>query len=201
MSVAAGRGPGRRPPSPSALAPELTEGAREERGGVLLEIKFKETIRTCLNQTGAKVSLNWARAIFQRTASLGEAVPLAAVQVLHPGRQLAAKAVDVTSAIDLRRAGLQPGTVRLQGLLPAPLRERFREPVPHSHWRRRNHRGTSVEPSRNPVNSSGFVTLATSEPSWNHRGTKREPCEFIRFRHTRDVGTIVEPSWNQAGTL
>ena len=64
MSVAAGRGPGRRPPSPSALAPELTEGAREERGGVLLEIKFKETIRTCLNQTGAKVSLNWTRAIF-----------------------------------------------------------------------------------------------------------------------------------------
>ena len=51
----------------------LTEGAREERGGVLLEIKLKETIRTCLNQTGAKVSLNWARAIFQRTASLGEA--------------------------------------------------------------------------------------------------------------------------------
>ena len=44
--------------------PELTEGAREERGGVLLEIKFKETIRTCLNQTGARVSLNWARAIF-----------------------------------------------------------------------------------------------------------------------------------------
>ena len=64
MSVAAGRGPGRRPPSPSALAPEPTEGAREERGGVLLEIKFKETIRTCLNQTGAKVSLNWTRAIF-----------------------------------------------------------------------------------------------------------------------------------------
>ena len=28
------------------------------------EIKFKETIRTCLNQTGARVSLNWARAIF-----------------------------------------------------------------------------------------------------------------------------------------
>ena len=40
------------------------------------EIKFKETIRTCLNQTGAKVSLNWARAISQRTASLGEAVSL-----------------------------------------------------------------------------------------------------------------------------
>ena len=29
-----------------------------------LEIKFKETIRTCLNQTGAKVSLNLIRAIF-----------------------------------------------------------------------------------------------------------------------------------------
>ena len=80
-------------------------------------------------QTGAKVSLNWARAIFQRTASLGEAVSLAAVQFLYPGRQLAAQAVDVTGAVDLRRAGLQPGAVRLQGLLPAPLRERFREPV------------------------------------------------------------------------
>ena len=48
----------------SRWPPELTEGAREERGGVLLEFKFKETIRTCLNQTGAKVSLNWTRAIF-----------------------------------------------------------------------------------------------------------------------------------------
>ena len=48
----------------SRWPPELTEGAREERGGVLLEIKFKETIRTCLNQTGAKVSLNMIRAIF-----------------------------------------------------------------------------------------------------------------------------------------
>ena len=54
---------------------------------------------------------------------------------------------------------------------------------------------------RNPVNSQGAVTLATSEPSWNQRGTKQEPCEFIGFRHTCDVGTIVEPSWNQAGTL
>ena len=28
------------------------------------QIKHKETIRTCLTQTGAKVSLNWTRAIF-----------------------------------------------------------------------------------------------------------------------------------------
>ena len=28
----------------------LTEGAREERGGVLLEIKLKESIRTCLKR-------------------------------------------------------------------------------------------------------------------------------------------------------
>ena len=65
-------------PEPALFAPEITS---------------KETIRTCLIQTGAKVSLDCRCAIFIRDASLGEAVSLALGKVPQSGGQFAAQAL------------------------------------------------------------------------------------------------------------
>ena len=71
------------PPPPRPLRPPF----------VTPDIKSKETIRTCLNQTGAKVSFDCTCVFFQREASLGEAVALAVSQVPHPRGQFAAQGV------------------------------------------------------------------------------------------------------------
>ena len=55
--------PRRSPPPPRPLRPPFATP----------DIKSKETIRTCLNQTGAKVSFDCTCVFFQREASLGEA--------------------------------------------------------------------------------------------------------------------------------
>ena len=103
---------------------------------------------------------------FTRAASLGEAVSRAAVQVLYPGRQLAAQA----DPVDVRRAGLR----NHRGTIVEPCRNLVNsydfvilatsEPA----W---NHGGTMQEPGvfiwfRHTCDVGTIV-----EPSWNHAGT------------------------------
>ena len=138
-------------------------------------------------------------------------------------RQLAAPALDVVGAIDLRRAGCQSGPVRLhrvlqesswflaagarrQGLPQYPMNgQAYRARSVECEWEiHRIHRskvGPIVDPSRILMKTHGFAIVPTGEPSWTHRGSKQDPCENIWFRPNPSVETILEPSRVQAGSL
>ena len=148
------------------------------------EIKSQETIRTCLIQTGAKVSCDLARLFFYASR--------------------------ITWRGGLPRGGPTPSWKH---------RETTQELCEFIRLRQTCGVGTIVEPLWSHAGTLCCHMVSSCLRRRNHRGTTQEPGEFIRLRHTCGVGTIVEPcrshvfsygfvllatsepSWNQAGTL
>ena len=155
----------------------------------MARIKSKATIRTCLNQTGAKVTFDCVFRSRQRnwgdlhgTASLREAVALRRLRSAAHRRQLAAPALDVWGAIDLRRAGCQSGPVRLHRLLQESswilAAGARRQGLPQYPMNGQAYRTRSVE--------SAVRMGDPSDPSVQgrtHRGSKQDSYENIWFRN------------------